>query len=210
MNDIDRVIAKALAWARAYRGNFNALDLKSYRIGYAALRRLFADYVRHDDYLAVVAGATAVYGWMPTIIRGVDETKWGAAKDTLAAVTSAKSWDAAKKALTSRRATLQLINGSVVGTSKFLHFLNPAVMPIWDSNIGSAFGIKSRYNIAKPDTYLKYGDLLHSRLASDITYPPAFREFVGRDVSTLRELEFLLFFYGRSLRGSLSDVDLLE
>jgi hypothetical protein len=123
---------------------------------------------------------------MPTIIRGVDETKWRATKDTLAPVTTAKSWDHAKTALSCRTETLQLINGSVVGTSKFLHFLNPAVMPIWDTNIGAAFGIKGRYNIEKPNTYLKYGDLLHSTLKYEIEYPPAFRDFVGHDVSPLR------------------------
>jgi hypothetical protein len=59
-----RVIADALAWscATAQSEGFDALDPNNYRIGYEALRRLFADYVRHDDYLSVVAGATAVYG----------------------------------------------------------------------------------------------------------------------------------------------------
>ena len=72
------------------------------------------------------------------------------------------------------------LNGSVVGTSKFLHFWRPSEYAIWDSNIRAALGI-SQYR----DALTSFEYYLH-----DI------RMFCSARTESIREVEFALFNVG--------------
>lgn len=187
-----------MVWAGAQE-TFEQLDPSGYRIGYQAITRLFQDYVRPDDYQTVAAGAYAVYGWMPTIMkRGVQYAAWSSSKEALGKLSSAADWPEANKILSERPSILTLINGSLVGTSKFLHFLNPEVLPIWDSRIGRVFRADRRDLVEKRDKYLAYCSAVSEAIQHEIIYPAGYVEFSGDDVSPVRRLEFLLFLYGQS------------
>ena len=190
-------IVEALAWAES-QNSFG--DPNGYRDGYQALSRLFRDHVRVDDYQTVVAGAYAVYGWMPTIMkRGVNPAAWSASKGALVNLRDAKTWVEAESILSEFPLAMTVVNGSLVGTSKFLHFLNPNILPIWDSNIGWVFGARRRDVVEKRQRYLAYCHAVAEAIKSGIAYPEAYTCFVGPDVTDVRRLELLLFLYGQSL-----------
>src|SRR5258708_7520084 len=62
-------------------------------------------------------------------------------------------------------------NNSVVGTSKFLHFVAPEVFPIWDSRIAAVFGFRHGYQINNALNYTKYCNTIPDRLARPIDWP---------------------------------------
>ena len=75
--------------------------------------------------LAVIA-----YGWMPRIVR-LDPQHARAALTVVQQAQAASAASAAKLRISPLADCLR----SVVGASKVLHFVNPRVFPIWDSNI---------------------------------------------------------------------------
>ncbi len=86
-----------------------------------------------------VAGATAVYGWMPRIFGRLND--YSAFADVLSDLRRASTCSEALKIVASSSRSedvLRFVNDSVVGTSKFLHFLNPSAIPIWDSRVARA------------------------------------------------------------------------
>jgi hypothetical protein len=191
---VDESIRRAVDWAATQRG---FLDQSSYRIGYQALRRLFDEYVRPDDYEKVVAGAYAVYGWMPTIMKnGIASEHWTTCRSALNSLRGAETWGTAAETFNETPEVLRLVNGSLVGTSKFLHFLNPACLPIWDSNISKVFD----YVVDRTTSYLTYGQKVAEAIHEGIVYPERYIDFAGGSVSSARQLELLLFLYGRSLK----------
>src|SRR5665647_1926374 len=150
-------IDKALNWAKDQK----RLIEGDYYDGYCALRNLF-EKLDLTDELNVIGAAYAVYGWMPTILKKKPE-----AAELAEFAELAREWKnrAQKKEalsqLRERPHITQAVNGSTVGTSKFLHFIAPKIFPIWDSNIALVFGITSYYEINDPCTHLDYCDAVH-------------------------------------------------
>jgi hypothetical protein len=106
-----------------------ALDPRNYREGYWALCDLFRDHVCVQTRATAVAGATAVYGWMPRIFGRLND--YAAFADVLSDLRRASTCSEALKIVASSSRSedvLRFVNGSVVGTSKFLHFLNPSAI----------------------------------------------------------------------------------
>ena len=194
----DEIVQAALAWAEGH-DRFDGFDLADYRTGYGALLRLFSCFVDVADYEKAFVGALAVYGWMPTIPQEpLSREFWERSRDALALLRASESWAAANVTLEQRPELLRLVNGSGVGTSKFLHFLNPNVFPIWDSRIARCFNCRWQYQYDQPAAYIEYASGIARTIAAGVTFPVAFEEFCG-DVGVLRKLEFLLYIYGRSL-----------
>jgi hypothetical protein len=116
------------------------LQHDSYGNSYRALINLataLRDDPQHD---AARSLACAVYGWMPTILRDSKLEKIESVTP-LQTVKGIKSWEEAEKFL-SKIDNDAPINGSWVGASKFLHFLNPEIFPIWDSRVAISFHSK--------------------------------------------------------------------
>jgi len=61
---------------------------------------------------------------------------------------------------------LSPINGSWVGFSQFLHFLNPATFPIWDSKIAELFGLNYPAQFNKAQVYREYAEYIHANLST--------------------------------------------
>ena len=103
----------------------------NYAVHYNALAKWFNAQRGRWTAETVVLGCLAVYGWMPTILE-VKKTR----DQTL-------SFDRAKEIADALNTDCEHVdpafaNGSVVGTSKFLHFAFPDRYPIWDSRVRRA------------------------------------------------------------------------
>jgi hypothetical protein len=110
--------------------------------------------------------ATLVYGWMPRIVR-IDPAHSVDAVTAFGLGTSASQ-------TTFRSVPVKSISDclhSVVGASKLLHFANPNVFPIWDSNIEKFREIPDS-DINSVSQYLDYVQEVHN-----IRAEPAFPEF---------------------------------
>ena len=184
-----------IAFSQVAESDLPSLDPRGYRDGYWALARLFRDHVKLDDRTTVLAGATAVYGWMPTIFRRLeyyDEILPTLRK--LCSVRSAVEGLEAAERCQNRDKMLRFVNGSVVGTSKFLHFMNPDSIPIWDSRVARSFGIEGHWRVDNVDHYINYWSGMKGCQALP---PKAFEEFCqspeGQGASRIRLMEYALF-----------------
>lgn len=116
--------------------------------------------------------ATLVYGWMPRIIR-VDPAHSAAAVAAFSVALSATP-------TTFRSVPIQSIHDclhSVVGASKLLHFANPDVFPIWDSNIES-FRAQPDSDVTSVRQYLDYVSEVHD-IRHDQGFPTFYSDFVA-------------------------------
>ncbi|MCD9572349.1 hypothetical protein [Pseudomonas protegens] len=111
--------------------------------------------------------STLVYGWMPRIVR-INPLHTSAAVAALGAALSAT--DANYQSIPVKRISDCL--HSVVGASKLLHFANPDVFPIWDSNI----------------------EVFRTNPGSDMTSVPQYMDYVGEVHSIRREVGFSEFY----------------
>ena len=104
---------------------------------------IFVDWFRQQEgkwtgKLVRFAGL-AVYGWMPTILRA--EGRNGIRRPV--------NFDnVADLMLKNEKGQIarDFLNGSVVGTSKFLHFWQPDYFAIWDSRIRDRLGVSPYEN----------------------------------------------------------------
>jgi hypothetical protein len=153
----------------------------------------------------VVCGAHMVYGWMPTVLRlntGKDRT----------VLTHAATW------LTQAKQTgvlesdevaglARLVNNSLVGASKLLHFVAPEHFAIWDSRVYSFLHrkIPHHHRVNNVASYFEY--LQDLKALNDGS--PAFRRFhnsvetkLTYQVSALRALELVIFLKAPALKAS--------
>ena len=141
-----------------------------------------------------ICAAHMVYGWMPTILE-IHADK---------AVTVAMGADILNEAKTQGVLShhqlghlAQLVNHSVVGASKLLHFVNPAAFPIWDSRIYAfVHGAKAhQYRVNNVAAYENYMELLGD-LQKDkrlVTLRESVDRKMGYPVTALRALEVVMF-----------------
>jgi len=148
----------------------------------------------------LVRGAHIAYGWMPTVL----ELHPGRSNMTLdkgaQLLTRAK-----RHGLTDAQIEdlARLINNSLVGASKLLHFVAPEKFAIWDSNVYKFIfpGKPYDYRVVRKVAY--YRDYL-DRLAK-IQANGRFDQFhasvnkkVGYDVSALRAIELVMYWSTRT------------
>jgi hypothetical protein len=174
----------------------------SYILSYPHILSYFAER-RTLNESDLVRGAHMVYGWMPTILdlylqppnpdlrRGAEflnkaKTEGDLSNDDISEL-------------------VRLVNNSLVGISKLLHFINPNQFAIWDSKIYSFVFEETPYNhrVNNIANYREYIDRLH-----DIEYKPGFGEFhrsvngkVGYPVSPLRAIELIMFLNAPQIGG---------
>src|SRR5258705_9644566 len=167
INDIIRILGVVSEWPSEVRLS----DPGAYKLGYAALRKLFDTKLDFENVDDIRAGGYAVYGWMPRILRrwAADETLL--ALGQLAITARTKPRDAVRSALGQEHAVAKspmlAFNNSAVGTTKFLHFAAPAVFPIWDSVVASTFGITKKTELSRQRHYVDYFNAIHTCIEDD-------------------------------------------
>jgi hypothetical protein len=187
-DEIEYKIDRALSHLEGpYQDEFGYLD------SYPALLALFRalDFSRFSH---VQAAACAVYGWMPRTLRYQatrDKPRYEALGKLAEQV---RNQDAAVAINCLEELSIFdiAINNSVVGTSKFLHFVAPHAFPIWDDKIARYFN--SRPDIAAD--YIAYCKAIHLRLSSkkSIAWPISLpSQLNSPSITSVRKLEFCLF-----------------
>lgn len=132
-------------------GNNFAIKRQSDYISYPEFLKYFSDLktiTRHN----LIIGINFTYGWMPTIFDFRSDNF----KEAL---------DILNKAKTGIKPTVEnlvllkgLLNNSLVGTTKLLHFINPDNFAIWDSRVYRYLANQEPYDnrIGNCSTYIDY------------------------------------------------------
>ena len=171
------------------------IDIRnSYILSYPYIRNYFASKVPFDAE-DLVCGAHMVYGWMPTALDLYPHTPNIDLEAGARLLTKARlQGSLEEKELKNLSA---LVNNSVVGASKLLHFVAPTSFAIWDSKIYKFLAEQAghHYRVNDVGAYLDYLRKLEtSRM--DMQFP-GFHKSVNRklgyDVSGMRALELIMF-----------------
>lgn len=152
-----------------------------------------------------VCGAHMVYGWMPTILE-IHASESVEVPEGVALLNKARAEGCLSAGEIERLA--QLVNRSVVGASKLLHFVNPEAFAIWDSRIYRFLHLKEphHYRVNNAAEYCEYLKRLQT-YQQDERFPgfhTSVNRKMGYPVSALRALEVVMFINAPSA-GSAAD-----
>jgi len=146
------------------------------------------------DVRDVVCGAHMVYGWMPTILGLYPDEGLNlvAAADLLTKAKAGAMLDVEEIG-----SLAALVNNSLVGASKLLHFVAPNSYAIWDSKVCSFVHEKRphNYRVNSVTAYQEYLVLL-GNLAKRSEFPhfhTSVVKKVGYQVTAMRALELVMF-----------------
>ena len=146
----------------------------------------------------VVRAAHMAYGWMPTILK----MHWDIADEHLHAVAQTLTRARSGEDVTAAEMNLMasVVNNSLVGASKLLHFAAPESYPIWDSRVYRFVHEKAPYpyRLNNVDAFLQF--VADVRAISDdprITNLQVFlKEKLGYPVTAIRAAELIMFVHG--------------
>jgi hypothetical protein len=182
--------------------NTRVLQDDSYILSYPHILSYFTGKKTFDS-ADMVCGAHMVYGWMPTVLELYPEPPNRDLAVGAAILTKAKNTGVLSDQEIASLAAL--VNNSLVGASKLLHFVAPDHFAIWDSKIYAFVLHKKPHNYRVNDVanYRRYLSLL-AGIRSDSRFD-AFHESVNRkigyDVSPLRAIELVMFLNAPIFRG---------
>ncbi len=165
----------------------------------------FAPRTIHDSYFLflqffseplseekIMQGAYMVYGWMPTMLRIKGPKK------LIIDLAEAGKNDTVSTQLLA--ACASVLNNSLVGTTKLLHFINPKTYPIWDSRVYRALFREKpyRYRVEQPKAYMGYLNwITKMEQCPDFhTMKTRFEQEAGYPVSNTRAGEATLYTLG--------------
>ena len=166
----------------------------SYLLSYPYLLNYFAakpSFTPED----VVCGAHMAYGWMPTILDLYIK------KPNIDLSIAAVLLNTVKVTGTLNDAQIEqlacLINNSLVGASKLLHFISPHNFAIWDSKVYAFVYQEKAYNhrVNNVSKYRHYLGLLN-RYQHDgrfCMFHASVNNKIGYDVSPFRALELIMY-----------------
>jgi hypothetical protein len=156
----------------------------------------FLEFFASKDELTphdLVIGAYFTYGWMPTMLELKGDI------DVVTAFANKSRREAISEGEFSRLA--EAINGSVVGASKLLHFINPEKYAIWDSRVYRYLHQETpyQYRLEAQNAYWEY--LAFLNVLSEDSRFNALRlkviATIGYPVTDKRACELLMFNKGK-------------
>ena len=174
-------------------GNGFKIQRQSDHISYPEFLRYFSDLetiTRHN----LVVGINFTYGWMPTIFDFRSD-RFDEALDIL---NRAKKGN--KPTIDELNLLKGLLNNSLVGTTKLLHFINPDKFAIWDSRVYRYLTGKEPYEkrIGDSEAYLAYLEF-----CAHLTTQKEFKSLqeivekqVGYSMTPLRIVELVMYSNG--------------
>lgn len=165
----------------------------SYRLAYREFVRYFRELQVIERHHLII-GANFVYGWMPTILEFKCEDLERDLKEAVQILNRAKSRELISEG--DLQSLKKMINNSLVGTSKLLHFVNPNLYSIWDSNVYWHLHRSELYAHRQTPSYY-YEDLDACRKVTEQSaFAPVFDSItrkLGYEVSPLRAVEVVMF-----------------
>ena len=169
------------------------LDLKNlYNDKYSDYYNHIVSHFRNFDLNEkdLIIGFHIVYGWMPRILpdniidylKLIDSILYYDLK-----YEGKHDWDKFSKKI------------SWIATSKLLHFINPEIYPIWDSNVAINFNFKNYYQINNQKIYFDYIKWMRkNKVSFDI-----FNIYKKEGITNMRFNEFILFKHGILIKNSI-------
>ncbi|MDG1204649.1 MAG: hypothetical protein P8N51_04695 [Pseudomonadales bacterium] len=153
----------------------------------------FVNYFSGKDELTeqdLVVGANFTYGWMPTILNFKSD-------EFAAAVSILNEAKRPERISNENIQTLKrLVNNSLVGVSKLLHFVNPEVYAIWDSRVCNFLTGKSyKQKVENIELFWSYLDLC-KRVSSDPEFNAIHEKHIGKtgfQITPMRTVEQIMF-----------------
>lgn len=152
-----------------------------------------------------IRGMHMVYGWMPTMLEihiDCPDTvkKAYILKHAVALINKAKDESHLEKEDIEN--LKKVINNSVVGASKLLHFISPEKFPIWDTRVYS-YIFKERaygYRVNNSGKYLEYLSLVKDIIEQDgfDQIHDTVNKKIGYGVTPVRAAELIMFQNGKS------------
>jgi len=138
----------------------------------------------------IVLGIAMAHSWMPRIPRTpvISKTVVNLVNDL------SKTFD--KQNIQDLKI---IINNSIVGTSKLLHFVNPNLYPIWDSKVCEVFSdkVKEKYSVDKIDSYLDYKKYCDSTILDKNKFSDIIKQ-VGNHGSKYRTIDKYMWGVGEN------------
>ena len=175
-----------------------ALSDKATHLSY----REFLNFFKFKEVLTehdIIIGAYFTYGWMPTMLdlRG-DLTEVTTIANSVKNGVEIDQESFMKVAIA--------INGSAVGASKLLHFINPETHAIWDSRVYRYIHQNEPhdYRIKSPPAYWSYLETL-DLLSKDKRFPNVKKHLetmIGYEVTAKRAAELVMFYNGAKILRS--------
>ncbi|WP_412474177.1 hypothetical protein [Halobacteriovorax sp. YZS-1-1] len=149
------------------------------------------DVISKNDF---VIGCNFSYGWMPTILNFKNE------KDEEINLCVELVNKARNSQELLRKEELEIlkkvVNNSIVGVSKLLHFVSPERYPIWDSRVANYFNIKMVNDVRRYCDYLNFCHSFNKHELEEVRQIVCQHEKTFKDTSALRSLEFVFFSCG--------------
>ena len=143
----------------------------------------------------LVIGANIAYGWMPRVL-----VFQGDEFETCAKILNDASGNE-QISETEIRTLVRLIDSSLVGASKLLHFVNPEAYAIWDSQVCKFIsGKKGKSTYDKLENYLAYLNLC-KRISTHERYADIHKQLekhTGYEISAMRAIEQIMFLNSNS------------
>ena len=200
----DRIIGESwlerLFDTNKYYDKFVNLDFQTIKSAYKPIEKdnylitypYFIEFFKSNqlNFQNYVVGANMVYAWMPTTLD-LDLTD----KDGIELVLG-KLNKGMDLGLLDYQVLKKSINNSIVGMSKFLHFVDPYKYPILDSKIYEFItGKKYSTGIDRAIVYVAYQKMMKEFLNEDISdLMMPYYDQLGYKFSGLRGLEMTMFY----------------
>jgi hypothetical protein len=160
--------------------------------------RVYQDFLRYFESAQiitphdVVIGASFTYSWMPTIL----DLRVGDVQVVADILTRSKLGPVSAQEV---RCVADMVNNSLVGASKLLHFVNPAAYAIWDSRVSRYFfGSCWPYQMQDYKRFQKYQEACQSvvRQSAFAQVHESINKKHGYDVTPIRAAEMIMYTCG--------------
>ena len=174
------------------------LSVKRSDLLYIRVYPSFVGFFRGREKLTAsdfVIAANFTYGWMPTILKlcGTD-VDWKKAAELLTSAKSTRMKSGEIKFLKG------LVNRSLVGVSKILHFVNPNEHAIWDSRVYRYLTGEEPYyhRVSDVEKFLRYLEIC-DEIAGWPDLPVEIERLsrkIGQDLKPFRAIELTMYVNG--------------
>lgn len=174
-----------------------AINRQSDYISYPEFLKYFSDLKTITQHNLII-GINFTYGWMPTIF----DYRSDKFEEAIIILNQAKKGD---KMSTDNLVLLKgLLNNSLVGTTKLLHFIKPDNFAIWDSRVYRYLTDKEPYDnrIGNCNTYLDYLEFCDYLIKQNEFYSikRSVEKQVGYPMTTLRVAELVMYSNGAKIK----------
>lgn len=186
---IEKLIAEA--------ENFD-IENKSDLVSYPEFIKYFSSINKINKHNLII-GINFTYGWMPTIFDFKTNEIYKNIDLAVEILNRAKNGSNLK--INDYEHLKRLLNNSLVGTTKLLHFINPEKFAIWDSRVFWFLHKEEPYDyrIGNIQNYLEYQELLEN-LSKDEKFKHFF-DLVSSKLeykpTNFRALELIMFIKGK-------------